>query len=294
MRKALIIIIIIVVLLVLVFLRMQCARRGRKAEVKERPLPVEVMDATIGDIASSCEVLGTIAARKTADAFPETMGRITRIMVKEGSSVFKNSRIMAIRNETIGFEYEEGFIKSPITGSIAKVMVDVGSMVSPQTPVATVVDYSIVKVVFNVAETDIGCVSNKNTVSVESDALPEEMFTAKISEISPVIDEMTRTVSVKATINNPERKLKPGMTARVRINLGEKSDVLIIPKDACLDGFVFVVMDSTAERRDVTVGIIGDKNIEIQKGLDEGEKIVVIGQERLAGGEKVNPIEATK
>ncbi|MCK4574925.1 efflux transporter periplasmic adaptor subunit, partial [candidate division WOR-3 bacterium] len=86
-------------------------------------------------------------------------------------------------------------------------------------------------------------------------------------------------------------KLKPGMTTRVQIKLGESTDVLMIPKDAYLEGFIFVVSDSTAERREVTVGIMGDKNIEIVEGLEEGEKVVIIGQERLAGGEKVNPIE---
>ncbi len=294
MRKVLVIVVVIIVLIILVFLRMQCSKRGRKEETKEHPVPVEVMVVQKGNVSSSNDVLGTIVAKRTADAFPETRGRVTRIMVKEGSSVYKNSKIMAIRNEAIGFEYEEGFIRSPIRGNISKVMVDVGSMVNPQDPVATIVDYSSVKVSFNIAETDIDYINKSSNVFVNSDAISGESFTAKVSEISPVIDEMTRTVSVKATINNPERKLKPGMTAWVTIKLGEKTDVLMIPKDAYLEGFIFVVSDSTAERREVTVGIMGDINIEVIDGLEEGERIVIIGQERLSGGEKVNPIEAEK
>jgi multidrug efflux pump subunit AcrA (membrane-fusion protein) len=80
------------------------------------------------------------------------------------------------------------------------------------------------------------------------------------------------------------------MTARVKINLGEKTDVLVIPKDALLDGYLFVVSDSTAERREVIVGIIGDKNVEIIAGLKDGERVVVVGQQRLAGGEEVTPV----
>ncbi|TES90923.1 MAG: efflux RND transporter periplasmic adaptor subunit [Candidatus Cloacimonadota bacterium] len=290
MRKVIIIVIIIIVMLALVFLRMQCSRGAQRNETKERPLPVEVTEVIKGDVISSCEVLGTIKAKKRAEVFPETMGRITRIMVQEGSHVYKNSRIMAVRNESIGFKYEEGFIKSPISGNISAIMVDVGSMVSPQTAVAEVVDYSLVKVSFNIAETDIDCISKSSNVFVENDGLPGETFKAKVTEISPVIDEGTRTVSVKAIIDNPERKLKPGMTARVRINLGEKTGVLMIPKDAYLKGFIFVVNDSIAERREVSVGVRGNDNIEIIEGLEMGEKIVVIGQERLSGGEKVNPI----
>lgn len=80
------------------------------------------------------------------------------------------------------------------------------------------------------------------------------------------------------------------MTARITINLDEKDDVLSIPKHALLDSYLFIVKDSTAERRDVVVGLIGDENVEILQGLSQGEPVIVIGQERLAGGEKVNPI----
>ncbi len=294
MRKAVIIIVIILVLLILVFLRIQCARRSRAGEIEKAPMPIEVMTVEKGDVSNTCEVLGSLTARKTAEVFPETMGRITRILVKEGSTVYKNSRLMGVRNETIGFEYEEGFITSPIAGSVAEIMVDIGSMVNPQMAVAKVVDYSVVKVLFNIAETNIGCVERKNAVLVTVDGLPKEEFIAMISEISPVIDPGTKTVGIKATVNNPKRSLKPGMTARVTINLGEKTDVIVVPKDAYRSGFVFVVEDSTAEKRGVEAGIIGDMNIEIVNGLEVGERIVVVGQERLAGGEKVNPIESLK
>jgi membrane fusion protein (multidrug efflux system) len=222
------------------------------------------------------------------------MGRITRILVKEGSSVYKNSRLMGVRNETIGFEYEEGFITSPIAGTVAKIMVDVGSMVTPQMPVAEVVDYSSVKVVFNVGETNFACIEEKNSVVVTVDGLPGEEFIAKVNEISPVVDPGTRSVGVKATVENPKKLLKPGMSARVTVKLGEVTDAIVVPKDAYREGFVFVVADSIAEKRKVEIGIIGDRFIEITGGLAMGEWVVTVGQERLAGGEKVNPIESGK
>jgi multidrug efflux pump subunit AcrA (membrane-fusion protein) len=80
------------------------------------------------------------------------------------------------------------------------------------------------------------------------------------------------------------------MTARVTLNLGEKEDALVIPENALLDSYLFVVRDSTAERRDVVVGLAGGKYVEILEGIEEGDQIIVIGQQRLAGGEKVNPI----
>lgn len=288
MRKR-IIIIIILVLLVAVILRVVVGRGNGQREMITQYVPVEVTPVTKGKVVSTCEVLGTIVADKTAQVFPETMGRILRIMAKEGSYVSKNTNIMAMRNETIGYEFEEGFIKAPISGNVGKIMVDVGSMVSAQGPVAVIVDYSRVKVEFHIAEVNMGCVSKNQKVEVIVDGI-DENFTARISEITPVIDPMTRTATVKAVASNPKKLLKPGMTARLQINLGEEQDVLRISTDALLDDHLFTVMDSTAQRRDVKVGLIGDEYVEVIGGVAEGDLVIVTGQQRLAGGEKVDPI----
>lgn len=290
MRKVVIVIIIIIVLFFLVFLRIQCTRRNKAGKVQKIAIPVEVMKVEKGVVVKSCEVLGSISARKTAPVFPETMGRITRILVEEGSKVYKNRRLMGIRNETIGFEYEEGFITSPISGTVASIMVDIGSMVNPQMMVAKVVDFSKVKVLFNVSETEVDCIKKKTSVQVRVDGLENGSFKANISEISPVIDPSTKTVKVTAIADNPKRFLKPGMTARVTVNLGEKKDVVFVEKDAYREGFLFVIEDSIAKKRDVKIGIVGDEYIEIVEGLTEGERVIIVGQERLAGDEKVNPI----
>lgn len=291
MRKIFIIIIIIGVIIAAAAIRIGANRGQKQVEEVSQAIPVEVTPVARGKVVSTCEVLGTIVADKKAPVYPETMGRVTRILVKEGSYVSKNSNLMAMRNETIGFEYEEGFIKAPISGNVASINVKVGSMVNPQSSVAMVVDYARVNVEFNVAETNVNCVAKNQKVNIMIDGLDRE-FSARVSEISPVIDEFTRTVAVKATTSNPKKLLRPGMTARVTINLGEKEDVLVIPKDALLDSYLFVVGDSTAERRDVVVGLIGDENVEILEGIAESENVVVIGQQRLAGGEKVNPVRS--
>jgi multidrug efflux pump subunit AcrA (membrane-fusion protein) len=290
MRKFLIIVVIVAVLAVLVVARMAIVGNGRQVEEELNVLPVEVMPAVRGDVTSTCELLGTIHASKAAQVFPETMGRITRILVKEGTYVSKGSRLMALLNETIGFEYEEGYIIAPISGNVANIMVDVGSMVSPQMPVAMVYEYSRVKVAFNMAENAIGCVQKNSKIVVKTDAIPGMDFTGTVIEVSPVIDPMTRTIAVKASVPNAKKLLKPGMTALVTLTLGSKSDVLVIPREALLDSYLFVVIDSVTERRDVAVGLIGDQYVEIMSGLSEGEHVVVVGQQRLAGGEKVNPV----
>lgn len=290
MRRLLIIIGIIIVLAIAIAIRVGSNQRDKQAEETMQRIAVEIAPAARGNVQSTCEVLGTVTADKTAQVFPETMGRITRILVKEGVYVAKDANLMAMRTETIGFEYEEGYIRSPISGNIAAITVDVGSMVTPQAPVAVVMDYARVNIEFNVAETNMDCIRKGDRVAAAIDALPGKSFTGTVSEVAPVVDPMTRTLNVKASVPNAGKALRPGMTARITLNLGEKKDVVIIPRDAVLGGHVFVLKDSVAERRNVVAGLIGDVNAEIISGLSEGEHVVVVGQQRLAGGEKVNPV----
>ncbi|MGQ9464560.1 MAG: efflux RND transporter periplasmic adaptor subunit [bacterium] len=282
---------IIILLIIGVVLRFTLVNRSKITTVEKFIPAVEVMPVKKMDITRTCTLIGTVMADKTVTVFPETMGRITKILVKEGTNVNKGEKLLAIRNETVGFEFEEAYVTSPINGTIAKMLVDVGSTVAPQTPVAMVVDASKLKVSFNASETDAACFKIGNNVAVIADALPDKKFTGRISEISPVIDPMTKTVGVKAVLNAMSSSLKPGMTARVLINLGERENVLGISEDALIDNSVFVIKpDSTAEKRQVKIGLRGDQWIEIIEGLRENEMVVVLGQQRLAGGEKVNPI----
>ncbi|MBN2619929.1 efflux RND transporter periplasmic adaptor subunit [candidate division WOR-3 bacterium] len=290
MRRILIILAVVIILGALVAVRQITKGKGKEEQIALNAVPVETVAAGRGSVMSTCEIIGTVRADKTAQVFPETIGRITQVLVREGSYVGKGSRLMGLRNETIGFEYEEGFITAPISGNVANIMVDIGSMVTPQMPVATVVEFSRVEIAFNMSENAIGCIIKGNKVEIVADALSGQSFTGTVTEVSPVIDPMSRTVSAKAMVNNPKKLLKPGMTARVILTLDAKDNVLVIPRDVLLDGFLFVVKDSAAERRDVEIGLVGDERIEVISGLTEGEQVVIIGQQRLAGGEKVNPI----
>ena len=286
MKKWLIIILAIVVVAIVV----RIAVFGKKStkEAVTLDIAVEAMTVAKGDVVMRSELIGTIAADKTAQVFPETMGRVTAILVRDGGYVAKDQPILQIKNETVGFEFETATVKSPINGAVAKILTDVGSMASPQAPVAIVVDFSTIKLVLNIAETDAGAISLNKRIKFTTDALPAEIFDATVAEISPVIDPMTRTVSVKATAVNPRSRLKPGMTCRVIVTTAEKIGVLAIPRDAVSDGAVFVVMqDTLAERRSVKTGLVGDEYAEITDGLKEGELVIIMGQQRLAGGEKI-------
>ncbi len=286
-----ILILIVIIFVIGIILRLTLVKTRTKIVMEKAALPVEVMPAKRADVVRTCMVIGSIVADKTVQVFPETMGKVIEILSKEGSYVKKGDRILKIRNEAIGFEYEDAYVTAPINGTIAKVLVDVGSTVAPQMPLAMLVDISRIKVSFNVPEADAQCFKTNTRITVFVDALPGKEFNGWITEISPVVDPLTKTVGVKAIIEKDGAGLKPGMTARVLLKLGEKKNVIAINNDALVDNSVFVVKnDSTTERRNIKIGLRGDELVEIEDGLNENELVVVLGQQRLAGGEKVNPI----
>lgn len=282
---------IIIIFAIGVVLRLTLVKRQPKTGIEKLIPSVEVMSVKKADVKRTCLIIGTLVADKTVQVFPEAMGRVTKIFVKEGSYVQKGEKIIGIRNETVGFEFEEAYVTAPINGTIAKILVDIGSTVAPQVPIAMIVDISRIKVSFNVPEVDAQYFKLNNPITVSVDAIPDKNFTGYITEISPVVDPLTKTVAVKAGIERASNALKPGMTARVSIKLSEKKNVIAIHQDALIDNSVFVVKnDSTAERRPVKTGLMGDEFVEIIEGLKENELVVVLGQQRLAGGEKVIPI----
>ncbi|MCX7994355.1 MAG: efflux RND transporter periplasmic adaptor subunit [candidate division WOR-3 bacterium] len=289
MKKFLIIIIIILV--IGIALRLTLVKSRGSVSVEKTPISVEVVRVTRDDVKKTCSIVGMIIADKTIQVFPEAVGRVTKIFVREGNYVHKGDKIISLKNETVGFEFEEAFVTAPISGTIAKILVDIGSTVAPQVPVAMIVDVSRIKVNFNAPEIEAQCFRVNTPITIKLDAIPEKDFKGYISEISPVVDPITKTVGVKGVVESGGVSLKPGMTARISIKLNEKKGVIAVSQDALIDNTVFVVrQDSTAERRPVKIGLVGDDLVEITEGLNENEMVIVMGQQRLAGGEKVIPI----
>jgi len=111
--------------------------------------------------------------------------------------------------------------------------------------------------------------------------------------ISPRIDPATRTLRVKALVDNPERKLRPGLFARADLGVAVRESVPMIPEQAVLqrsDGsVVFVVRDGNrAERRHVQLGVFRDGLAEVVDGIAVGEQVIVRGSSRLVDGAVVD------
>jgi len=122
-------------------------------------------------------------------------------------------------------------------------------------------------------------------VEVTVPAYPGEIFTGKISYISDVLNEETRTITVRTEVVNKEMKLKPGMFADIKIFLNYQDKALVIPQEALLDDkgdtIVFIRRGEQYFLQVVQTGARENGFIEIVSGLSEGDEIVYAGSFQL-------------
>lgn len=187
---------------------------------------------------------------------------------------------------------ENTILRSPISGVVTARNYDPGDMTG-NLPVLTVGQLSpVVKVMINVTENDISKIATGMPVQVTFDAFPEEVFNGKLNRLFPTVDPATRTFQVEVQVANPKEKIKPGMFARVDINLGDQDNV-VVPDRAVVkqtgsgNKYVYVLKGNTVSFKRVELGQRLDTFYELLSGIEDGDTVVITGQSRLIDGAQV-------
>ena len=131
-------------------------------------------------------------------------------------------------------------------------------------------------------------------VYVALDAYGDEQFTGSVTRINPTIDNTTRTFQVEIQLPNNDERVRPGMFARVTIPYGKANRVVVADRSVMKlmgsgDRYVYIYnpADSTVRYSKVELGRRMDTEYEILSGINAGEQVVVVGQNVLTNGEKV-------
>ena len=180
-------------------------------------------------------------------------------------------------------------VKAPASGQIIEQHVSLGTTVEKSNMLFSILDTDLVWVEGEVHEDALVRLQDKwqigSEVRIRASAYPETTFTGKISHISGIMNPEERTVHFWAEVNNPTRKLKPGMFTEQTIVMEKGPEVLSVPLNAVLeDGgswFVFVELGETYTKQEVVVGARDDRYIEVKEGLFPEEYVVVQGQHQL-------------
>ncbi len=175
-------------------------------------------------------------------------------------------------------------LKSPLAGTVVERTVTPGQSVGgdPSQVLFTVADLDTLQVVADVYERDLDLVRVGQVATVTVEAYPGVNFPAAVAIIGDVVDPNTRTIKVRAWVNNESHKLKPEMFARLNLQVGETTQFLAVPKEAVLeiDGkeFIYVVeSEGHYVKRQVKVGTAAADQVRVLEGLRPGERIVTKG-----------------
>jgi multidrug efflux system membrane fusion protein len=191
-------------------------------------------------------------------------------------------------------------VRAPFDGELGVRKVEVGQYLTAGTQIVSLTDLSMLYANFTVTEKDSGQLKVGQIVRIAVDAYPGRTFEGKITTIEPQIATDTRNIRVQATIQNPDKILKPGMFATTTVVLPDKPPVITVPEtavDYTLYGdSVYLLTEKKEEdgktslmvtRTFVQTGNRVGGRAEILKGLKEGDRVVAVGQLKLQSGAAV-------
>jgi len=174
---------------------------------------------------------------------------------------------------------------APIAGKIVEHRSILGAMIDQSSELLTIMDPTTLWIDAEVYERDIAKIKTGQNVEVSVPAYPDESFKGKISYIGDQLNDETRTITVRAEVENRGYKLKPGMFADISIHLNHASQALVLPREAILDDnneqIVFIKLDGSYTPQIVEVGTRENGLCEIRFGLKEGDEVVVKGNYQL-------------
>lgn len=296
------------------------SKKGAKSEhvtIKQLQLKVDMAKTDYDHALSEYEVQKRLFEKKMTsatsyDGYKTTLEikRITwqnailelnqaKVKDKARLETYENSiRINEVNLKLAGLELEKSKVKAPFNGIVKEKTVQMGGFIQSGTDLFEIMDISKVLAHINISEKEMRYAAVGNPVSIRLDALPGEEFSGKIKTLGLEADLKCRCFPADIVIDNPERKLLPGMMARVNMLAKSESKQVIVPRHAVLEqeqgSVVFVVENGVAKQRLVETGDMVRENVQIIRGLEFGDVLVIVGQNLIANNEPVNIINKNK
>ena len=181
---------------------------------------------------------------------------------------------------------------APYSGYIASKNAEIGQNTIPGSSVVKLVNISSVKVKISVPENDIQRIAKGSSMKFIVPALGNRQFSGRVTERGVSADPRSRTYEVKATVQNTDGQLLPGMICQVFTNYMQGTTGVFVPANLIqLDGdnktFVWVVNGGKAVKREITISGETAQGAQVSGGLSDGDQLIVAGQQKVSNGMSV-------
>jgi len=188
---------------------------------------------------------------------------------------------------------ERTTVRAPFAGVVGQRYVSLGDYVTTTTRLASLHTVNPQRASFQVPERFARSLSRGQAVSFRVAAIAGRDFVGEVDFVDPIVQLPGRTILVKARVPNPARLLQPGMFIEAHLVTAVRPNAVVIPEDAVVPAeganAVWVVVEGKATRRQVELGVRTPGFVEVTKGVNPGEQVVVGGLELLAPGAPVMP-----
>jgi membrane fusion protein (multidrug efflux system) len=234
------------------------------------------------------------AAYKLANDLCERRRRLydNKIIAKEELDQNETQRKLAAADlAQVRVRYNHGFPKSPITGVVNHLYLDVGEFADTGKPIADIVNIDKIKINVRVPELDVRYVSKGQMTPIKIDAFADRTILGIVEFVAFKADHATKTFLVRSVIENADHAIRPGMIGRVAFVRHEIPDAIAAPLFAIVDKggerIVFVEKDGVAESRVISIGVIETDRVQITSGLNVGDHLIVRGHTEVEDGMQV-------
>jgi RND family efflux transporter MFP subunit len=193
------------------------------------------------------------------------------------------------------YNLDVSIMEAPFAGIIAAKNAEVGDVVNPlmggfgaASGVLTLMDFSTVKISVEVSQKDVVRVAKGQTAYLSVTAYPERIFEGRVTVVNLAADPLSKKFGVEVQVRNPDLELKPNTFGDVTLEVSSQENALVIPQQAVLENrFVFVAENGKAVKREITIGLQDTVLLEVVRGLQEGELVVVEGNYGLDEGAEI-------
>ncbi len=188
-------------------------------------------------------------------------------------------------------ELAHAVLEAPFAGYVSEVVVDRSDFVDKGDVVARIVSLDRLRLEMDVLETEIRHIRLGARAEIELAALPGKAVSGRVASVNPTIDAERRTCRVLIEIENPDRAVRPGMFAAVRVEAARYKDRLLVPREALLTRddrkVVFVYEGGRAKWRYVETGEETDEMVEVREGLAARDTLITAGHFNLTHNAQV-------
>ena len=186
-------------------------------------------------------------------------------------------------------------VRAPFDGVLGLRRVSLGSYATPDTVIVTLDDTSVIKLDFAVPETALARIAPGLPIVARSAAWPDDLFAGTVASLDSRVDPVSRTLTVRALLPNEGGRLRPGMFLTVQLVRADIS-ALVVPESAIVPErsrqYVFVVgSEGEVERRQVQTGRRTPGWVAVEKGLSDGELVIIEGTQKARPGKPVRIVE---